>query len=209
MSYTQDFINTVAPIVQKYCKAYGYKYASPIIAQACCESAWGRSWISKAPYFNFFGLKCGSSWKGRRVNAKTHEEYKKGTLTAIKADFRAYDSLDEGIKGYFDFIQYSRYANLKQATSPEDYLEKIRADGYATSYSYVNTNKSIIEKYGLKKYDEQPAIKKTDIDVIIAVIKEEYGNGAERRKRLEQAGYNASDVQDKVNKIYAYIESIL
>ena len=200
MSYAQDFINKVAPIVQKYCEAYGYKYASPIIAQACCESAWGRSWISKAPYFNFFGLKCGSAWKGRRVNAKTHEEYKKGTLTAINADFRAFDSLEKGIEGYFEFIQYSRYANLRQATSPEDYLEKIRADGYATSYSYVKTNKSIIEKYGLKKYDEKPA--KSIDDVVKEVIAGKWGNGSERKRRLTEAGYNYSEIQKKVNNYY-------
>ena len=202
MSYTSDFINTVAPIVQKYAKQYGYKYPSAIIAQACCESAWGRSWISKAPYFNFFGLKCGSAWKGRRVNAKTHEEYTKGTLTAISADFRAYDSLDEGIKGYFEFIQYSRYANLKQATSPEDYLEKIRADGYATSYTYVNTNKKIIEQCNLKQFDEKPAVTKSIDDVVKEVIQGKWGNGAERKRRLTEAGYNYAEIQKKVNNYY-------
>lgn len=51
--------------------------------------------------------------------------------------------------------------------------------------------------------------KKTDLDVVLAVLKGEYGNGEDRKARLEQAGYNASDVQDKVNKVFAFIESIL
>lgn len=51
--------------------------------------------------------------------------------------------------------------------------------------------------------------KKTDLDVVLAVIKGEYGNGADRKARLEQAGYNAADVQDKVNKVYDFINSIL
>jgi len=58
-------------------------------------------------------------------------------------------------------------------------------------------------------FSVQPVIKATDLDVILAVLKGEYGNGSERRRRLEQAGYNASDVQDKINKTYAFIESIL
>ena len=51
--------------------------------------------------------------------------------------------------------------------------------------------------------------KKTDLDVVLAVLKGEYGNGEDRKARLEQAGYNAGDVQDKVNKVFAFIESIL
>ena len=51
--------------------------------------------------------------------------------------------------------------------------------------------------------------KKTDLDVILAVLKGEYGNGEDRKARLEHAGYNASDVQDKVNKTIAFIQGIL
>lgn len=51
--------------------------------------------------------------------------------------------------------------------------------------------------------------KKTDLDVVLAVLKGEYGNGADRKAQLEQAGYNASDVQDKVNKTIAFIQGIL
>lgn len=147
------FIQTIAPLVQKYAKQYGYKVASPIIAQACCESAYGTSWISKEPYFNFFGMKCGSAWKGRSVSAKTKEEYQVGVLTSIVDNFRAYDSYEEGVEGYFKFINWSRYANLKTATTPKRYLEYIKADGYATSSTYVNTNMNIINTYGLTKYD--------------------------------------------------------
>ena len=53
------------------------------------------------------------------------------------------------------------------------------------------------------------ANKKTDLDVVLAVLKGEYGNGEDRKSRLEQSGYNASDVQDKVNKTIAFIQGIL
>ena len=148
-----NFIKTIAPIVQKYCKQYGYKYASPIIAQACCESAYGTSWISKAPYFNYFGMKCGSKWTGRSVSAKTKEEYTIGKLTSITDNFRAYDNMEQGIEGYFKFISSSRYSNLKSAASPQNYLELIKADGYATSSTYVKTNMNFVAKHNLTQYD--------------------------------------------------------
>lgn len=148
----KQFIKEIAPIIQRYAKQYGYKVASPIIAQACIESAFGTSSLGFR-YHNYFGMKCGSSWKGKSVNLATKEEYKPGTLTSIKANFRAYDSMDEGVNGYFVFISSKRYSNLKEATTPKEYLEMIKADGYATSSAYVNTNMSCINKYDLTKYD--------------------------------------------------------
>lgn len=148
----KQFIKEIAPIIQRYAKQYGYKVASPIIAQACIESAFGTSSLGFR-YHNYFGMKCGSSWKGKSVNLATKEEYKPGTLTSIKANFRAYDSMDEGVNGYFVFISSKRYSNIKEATTPKEYLEMIKADGYATSSTYVNTNMSCINKYDLTKYD--------------------------------------------------------
>ena len=148
----KQFIKEIAPIIQRYAEQYGYKVASPIIAQACIESAFGTSSLGFR-YHNYFGMKCGSSWKGKSVNLATKEEYKPGTLTSIKANFRAYDSMDEGVDGYFVFISSKRYSNLKGATTPKEYLEMIKADGYATSSTYVNTNMACINKYDLTKYD--------------------------------------------------------
>lgn len=148
----QEFYDNVVPVIVKLAKANGYHVASPIIAQAACESNWGKSSLAYK-YNNFFGMKCGSKWKGKSVNMKTKEEYTKGTLTTIKDNFRAYDSIEEGIQGYFDFINTKRYANLKTARTPKEYLEMIKADGYATSSTYVQTNMNIIEKNGLAKYD--------------------------------------------------------
>ena len=148
----KQFIKEIAPIIQKYAKQYGYKVASPIIAQACIESAFGTSSLGYK-YHNYFGMKCGSSWKGKSVNLATKEEYTPGTLTNIKANFRAFGTMDEGVEGYFIFISLKRYSNLKEATTPKEYLEMIKADGYATSSTYVNTNMSCINKYELTKYD--------------------------------------------------------
>lgn len=148
-----EFISSVAGYVQKYAAAYGILVHSPVIAQAVLESGWGGSKLSSR-YHNYFGLKCGSRWTGKSVNMKTQEEYTPGTLTTISDNFRVYDSMEEGIKGYFEFIQLPRYRNLKGITDSEKYLETIRADGYATSSSYVENCMKLIRQYGLTKYDE-------------------------------------------------------
>ena len=148
----KDFIAKIAPIIQKEAKARGYQVCSPVIAQACCESRYGFSGLAK--YHNYFGLKCGSSWKGASVNMATKEEYTVGTLTSIRDNFRTYSDMEEGVKGYYDFISTKRYANLKSAKTPLEYLERIKADGYATSSTYVNTNMNYILKHDLTKWDD-------------------------------------------------------
>lgn len=57
--------------------------------------------------------------------------------------------------GYFEFIQLSRYQNLKGITDPKTYLETIKADGYATSSAYVQNNMNLVEQYELTKYDNE------------------------------------------------------
>ena len=44
---------------------------------------------------------------------RTQEEYMEGTLTSIRDNFRVFDSMEEGVKGYFEFIQLERYRNLQ------------------------------------------------------------------------------------------------
>lgn len=148
----QEFIQEVAKYVRKYAAGYGVMVHSPVIAQAILESGWGKSTLA-AKYHNYFGMKCGSKWTGASVNLSTKEEYTPGTLTAIRDNFRVYGSMEEGIRGYFEFIQLSRYQNLKGITDPRTYLETIKADGYATSSAYVQNNMNLIEQYNLTQYD--------------------------------------------------------
>lgn len=149
----QEFIKQIAGYVQKYAPQYGIKCCSAIIAQAILESGWGKSKLA-AQYHNYFGLKCGTKWTGPSVNMTTQEEYQTGTLTTIKDNFRVYGSIEEGVKGYFEFIQLDRYKNLKGITDPETYLQTIKNDGYATSSAYVKNNMALVNQYNLTQYDE-------------------------------------------------------
>lgn len=148
----QKFVGNIAKYVKKYASSYGISVNSPIIAQAILESGWGNSKLA-ANYHNYFGMKCGTKWTGPSVNMTTQEEYTAGTLTTIRDNFRTYDSMENGVKGYFEFIQLSRYENLKGITDPKTYLETIKADGYATSSTYVDSLMQIIKLYNLTSYD--------------------------------------------------------
>ena len=152
----QRFIEEIAENVQKYAYVHGIFVHSPIIAQAILESGWGESKLA-AKYHNYFGLKCGSKWTGKSVNLSTQEEYQPGTLTTIKDNFRVYDSMEEGVKGYFEFIQLQRYQNLRGITDPKEYLQTIKNDEYATSSTYVESSYRLITQYELTKYDKEDA----------------------------------------------------
>lgn len=146
------FIAEISPVIRAEAMRRGYPVCSAVIAQACVESRYGQSLLA-AQYHNYFGLKCGKAWKGPSVNMKTKEEYTIGTLTSIRDNFRVYGSMETGVAGYYDFISASRYANLKTACTAQEYLERIKADGYATSSTYVNTNMNVVRKFDLERYD--------------------------------------------------------
>ena len=61
--------------------------------------------------------------------------------------------MEDGVKGYYDFISTKRYANLKDAVTYEQYAQYLKADGYATSSSYVNTLCKTVTNYCLIAYD--------------------------------------------------------
>ena len=196
----EKFMREVAPVIVRVATEKGYKYPSAIIAQAICESGWGDSKLAKT-YNNYFGMKCGSSWRGKYTDMKTKEEYKKGTLTNITAKFRAYDTLEQGICGYFDFISTKRYANLKKANSAHEYIEMLKADGYATSSTYVDTVYNIWRINDLGKYDKVgTTTSETELESALKVIAEnviagKFGNGDKRKENIYKA------VQEQVNKL--------
>ena len=207
----EAFIQKVAEKVSKYAPLYGISVHSPIIAQAIIESGWGKSGLA-SKYHNYFGLKCGSSWKGKSVNMTTKEEYKVGTMTNIRDNFRVFDDFDDGIRGYFEFINTSRYANLKGVKSPEEYCRRIKADGYATSSKYVDNIMRVIRDNKLTRFDGNGDgdMKKEEltgkvlsgkeiIDILARrVVSGDYGTGADRKKKL---GELYPIVQKRVNEL--------
>ncbi len=127
---------------------------SMTIAQACLESGWGNTGLAK-DCNNFFGMKwtssCGTDYK----EYSTQEQKPDGTPYTIKAKFRNYTTVEAGIKGYYDFLNYSRYANLKGLTDYREACQRIKDDGWATDVSYTSKLVTMIQTYELWLYDLQ------------------------------------------------------
>ena len=160
IQYTQyskeEFIEKVAEAVNAIRKEFGIEVASPIIAQACLESAYGTT--NKATHNNYFGLKyrenrcpsaCGTFVDGSK------EQLDDGTIVPITDQWFEFETLEKGIRGYFEYTSIDRYKELKGETDPKGYLEKIKAAGYATDHEYVNKVFNVIEKWDLTKYDQK------------------------------------------------------
>ena len=152
---TTEFIEKIGAYVQKYAPTYGICVHSPIIAQAVLESARGTSELAVKAN-NYFGLK----YKPGRCPTATgiyhkvgSEQAKDGTYTSSQMQWCRFPNMDACVHGYFDFINISRYANLKGVTDPETYLKNIKADRYATSLKYVDNLMAVIKRYDLTRFD--------------------------------------------------------
>lgn len=151
-----EFIETIGAAVQSIAPNYGIRVHSPVIAQACLESAYGTS--HKAMHNNFFGLK----YRENRVSCNcgffsddSQEQNSDGSYEDINTMWYSFDSLEAGVEGYFQFIDIDRYSNVKDATSPREYLELIKDDGYATSIDYVDNLMRVIEENDLTRFDPE------------------------------------------------------
>lgn len=153
----EEFIKAIADAVNKYKSDFGICVASPIIAQAILESAWGTS--KKAKYHNYFGLK----YRKNRVTCNNgyfedggSEQNSDGSYIPLPSNtaWYAFDNLEKGVLGYFQFINIELYSNLKGVSDPYEYLRLIRADGYATSLDYVDNVYRIVKQYDLTQYDK-------------------------------------------------------
>lgn len=167
MAYQEDFIATIAPIIQKYAKEFGYGVPSAIIAQACLESGYGtgvyadnrnkvRNPITGEWRHNYFGLK----YRPDRVNCNNgyfnssgSEQQADGSYVPITTDWYKFASMDLGVKGYFQFISVAGYAEARKQTEPKPYLQALKAATYATSHDYVDNNMKVVTRYNLTQYD--------------------------------------------------------
>lgn len=215
-----EFIPTVGTIVMTENAKRGFPlFSSVVIAQAICESGWGQSKLMMKANA-IFGIKAGSSWKGKVYNAKTQECYDGKTYTNITACFRAYDSLAESVADYFDLItKLERYRKACVAESILECITAIKNGGYATSPTYIDTIMAIINDNNLTKYDELPkdtdsvvdnvensVNKKTNEEIADEIMYEKnyggWGTGEKRKQLLEDSGYDANAIQAIINSRY-------
>lgn len=182
----QQFIEEIAKVAKAHIEDYGICVVSPIIAQACLESAFGTS--SKAQYHNYFGLKyrenrvtCNSGY----FRAGSQEQKADGRYYPVTDDWYSFDSIDSGVEGYLQFINIPRYENLKGVTDPHEYLTKIKEDGYATSIDYVKNVWRVVEQYDLTQYDSGEEVKEmgyTNSPLIDCTVKSPNHSGTRTHK---------------------------
>lgn len=146
----QQFINAI-----KNGAIEGYKkykiLPSLTMAQAILESGWGKSHIEN----NLFGIKAGSSWKGK-VAIRQTKEYVNGKWITIDAKFRAYNNFNESIEDHAKLLgENKRYAKVTQATNYKTACNEIYKAGYATDPNYPQKLITIIEQNNLDIYDKE------------------------------------------------------
>ena len=164
-----DFVKTVAAYIKKYAPVYGIEVVSPIIAQAVLESGYGTSELAVNAH-NYFGLKY------REGRCKTcigiyhmvgSEQNADGSYTSSAMQWCKFKDMENGVIGYFDFINIPNYKNLKGVTDPRKYLENIKADGYATSHKYVDNLMRVIETWHLTDYDKKEETKMSNRPLVV------------------------------------------
>ena len=198
MGYThaeaQKFIEYIAPIMLSEARKRGYNIVSTSIAQAVVEGAAGTSTLAKV-HHNHFGMKAQKGYKGEYVRMRTKEEYQQGQFVTIYANFRKYPNDESGIQGYYDFLQYKRYANLKYAKDYKQFAEYIRADGWATSFTYRDNLIEKVERYNLTRFDNTnieyfPRYTDTTVSIVIALESIGVDSSFRYREKIYAANYS-------------------
>ena len=144
---------------------YGHP-AGCTIAQIICESGQGETMSQLATRdHNLFGMKWASSFASApevagKAGWSTQEEYTPGTFTTITAYFTMFKGDVECIRFRSRvFLQASHYRNnslIKQAIaehSSDKMAEGLKDAGWATSSAYVDSLKSAMDTYNLRRFD--------------------------------------------------------
>ena len=140
----QEYIDSYAEEAMLQMKRYGIP-ASITLAQGIIESANGKSTLANTAN-NHFGVK--GEYNGQYVLANDDKPNEK---------FKKYDNVGQSYEDHSKVLMADRYQKYVKNLAPDDYrgwAQGIKAGGYATSGSYVNTLCSVIESCDLQKYDK-------------------------------------------------------
>ena len=135
----------------------GFILPSVCIAQSAHETGWGTAGIMvKANAF--FGIKAGGSWTGKIYTADTFEVVNGESYNTV-ANFRAYDSLEDSVRDYYDLMSNSRYSSalstLEKRLTPLETVTRLWQAGYATDPPYVELVMDLLNGRELDQYDSK------------------------------------------------------
>ncbi len=155
---TNAFIDSIGELAREMALKYDV-FASVMIAQAILESGAGTSGLSRAPYYNLFGIKGSNS--GASITLPTAEDNGQGQLYTINAAFRVYPSYQESLEDYVELIRTGISGNQtfyqkSWRSKAKNYLSATQnlMGKYATDTFYANKLNSLIATYQLTRFDE-------------------------------------------------------
>lgn len=155
----KDFINRIGPCAVNAYKALGKILPSVCIGMACVESAYGTA--GSAKHNSFLGQKVGTGktatkyWNGTFFKSRTSEEYTIGVHTVITDAFRSYDSMQQCVLNYYELLNTKLYSRVTAGVDYKTQMQQIKACGYMTSSTEVNTVIKLIQKYRLYEWDNE------------------------------------------------------
>lgn len=141
-----EFASKLLPIAKKVASAAGLDPLM-MVAQAALETGWGQHMVKDAlgqSSNNVFNIKADKRWAGDSVSTQTLE-YRDGIAQKESARFRRYDSVEEGVRDFVNFIHNNpRYAKaLDNKDNPESFIQELQQAGYATDPAYASKVKSV------------------------------------------------------------------
>ena len=144
----EDFVRHLYPIAQQAAERLGLD-PRMMLAQSALETGWGRHMIPRedgSNSFNLFGIKADRRWDGEAAEVATLE-YRNGTPRQERWAFRAYDSFEQSMQDYVDFLTANpRYQQALQKTdNPQAFARGLQQAGYATDPQYANKIVNIMD----------------------------------------------------------------
>lgn len=148
-----QFIGRVGSTAQQFRAVVGLP-PSLVTAMAINETGWGSSELSTRAH-NYFGIKAdvGDGTDGH-IPYDTREVID-GRVVVVRAQFRAYRSLDESVQDLGSFLHNnSRYDGLwARAEDPRAAARALAQAGYATDPDWATKLIGLIDSYGLESLD--------------------------------------------------------
>jgi len=137
----EDFLAALTPVAKEVAADLGISHKI-VLAQAALESGWGKSVRSN----NLMGIK--SHGKAGGADVVTHEVID-GERVKITDSFRQYDTPEDSIRGYGQFLKenhrYKQFLQAGQSGNENTQLSALQSSGYATDPKYAQKLAAIIK----------------------------------------------------------------
>ena len=162
----EDIVEMMGPMFTANEAESGIR-ASMAMAQFLVESGYGKAELPQNAN-NIFGMKkdlsgntwSGSHWDGVSVYTKnTSEQAPDGHYYTVKADFRAYDCVEDCIRDFSAYLLGAekdgepRYPGIKDVKTYQEGINIVRAGGYCTSQTYITKIDDKVKEWNLTRFD--------------------------------------------------------